>query len=114
MDKRQHNWFTKSVVLATTAGSSGTILTSTAGQKWNLNTVNFGWCSMIDSTTLSLYEIDATNSNAFYCTMLSATSGAFSLFFDGFTASSTNTRLVVNTGATLSLWCCANGWTTGA
>lgn len=112
MDPRQNNAWSGKVNIAA-AGESATLITMTAGQKWVLDCFTFGWCSMVDSTTMSLYEIDATNSSVYFSTMLSATSGFGSLYFGGALASATNTRLVVNTGATLSLWGVGTGWTLG-
>lgn len=114
MDINNQNQFSVALALATSAAASGTVAASTSGARWNLKNMAVGWASMVDSTTLSLYEIDGSQSSGFWHCMLSATSGAMSIDFGGYPASVTNSRLVLNVGASLSLWAVVTGWRTGS
>jgi len=112
MDIRQHNWFSKR--LAIDGGGSATITAMAAAQKWNLYAGVIGWSLASQSATVSLYEIDNTNSSAFFRFTTSTTNGLYSFFVGGVAASSTNTRLMLNVGGGAGTFTgMFTGWTTG-
>lgn len=83
--------------------ASATAFAAQTGSRWVLQAFTLGWSTAVNSCTISLYEIDSTNSAAFFVMMTSATSGMRTFFMGdtGIEASSSYTsRMVFNTGAT--------------
>lgn len=82
-------------------GGSATAFAAVAGARWNLCNGTYFWANMDTSATVSVYEIDSSNSTVIVTFMTSATTGIYSTEFGdhGFQASQTNTRLMFNTGA---------------
>jgi len=84
--------------------------------RWVLTGMALGW-STAASCTISLYEIDSTNSAAFFVMMTSATSGfrAFNFAPLGIPASSSYTsKMVFNVGAAGTFSAMFTGYYIGA
>jgi hypothetical protein len=84
-----------------TAAGSVTAFASLTQAAWVLQAGVIGWANAVNSCTISLYEINATNSSPFFVFMTSATSGFynFSLGEHGVQASSSYaSRMIFNVG----------------
>jgi hypothetical protein len=80
--------------------ASATAFAAVAGSRWVLVGGAIGW-SNAGSCTISLYEIDTTNSAPFFVFQTSATNGFYSFFLGdvGIQASSSySSRMAFNTG----------------
>jgi len=83
--------------------ASATAFSAVSGACWVLQAFALGWSNAVNSCTISLYEIDTTNSAPFFVMQTSTTNGALSIFLGehGIQASSSySSRMVFNTGAT--------------
>jgi hypothetical protein len=86
--------------------ASATAFAAVTGARWVLQAGAIGWSNAVNSCTISLYEIDSTNSAPFFVFQTSATNGLYSFYLGdiGIQASSSYTsRMVLNTGA-LGTW----------
>lgn len=81
-------------------GGSATALPSQTGGRWNFLAGELGYANLANSCTVSLYEIDSSQSSVYFRTMTSATSGVlhFNLGPYGVPASVTSSRLVLEIG----------------
>lgn len=101
MDPWQQNPATARVKID--GAASATAFAAVSGARWVLQAGAIGWSNAVNSCTISLYEIDSTNSAPFFVMQTSATNGFFSFYMGpiGVPASSTYTsRMVFNTGQT--------------
>jgi hypothetical protein len=82
-------------------GGSATAFGLIAGARWVLTAAAIFWANLTSSVTVSLYDIDSTNSSQFVQFMASSTNGFCQMALEdtGIQASATGTRLVFNTGA---------------
>jgi len=82
-------------------GGSATAFAGVAGSRWVLTQGFVAWQNVIASVTFALYEINDSQSNAFIQLVMSTTGGFcnFDMGDVGNQASTTGTRLIVNTGS---------------
>lgn len=84
-----------------TGAGSTTAFVSVTGAAWVLTHGVIGWTQALNSCTISLYEINATNSSPFFVFQTSTTCGLFSFCLGdhGIQASSSySSRMVFNVG----------------
>lgn len=96
--------------------ASATAFAALSQARWVLQAGVIGWANVLTSATVSLYEIDSTNSAAFFVFMTSATSGMydFNLGDHGIQASSSySSRMVFNTGVAGTYSAMFTGYYTG-
>lgn len=82
-------------------GGSSTAFASATGSRWNLKAGFITWANLDTSTTLSLYEFNATNSVVFLTMMATCTHGSLMFNFSDYgikASSSVGSRLVFNVG----------------
>jgi len=87
--------------------ASATAFAAQSSSRWVLQAFTIGWSQALTSCTISLYEIDSTNSAPFFVFQTSATSGMRSFYLGdhGIQASSSySSRMVMNTGVA-GTWC---------
>lgn len=99
-----------------TAAGSTTAFGSLTGAAWVLQGGAIGWVNAVNSCTISLYEINATNSTPFFVFSTSATSGFFSFYLGdhGIQASSSYaSRMVFNVGQAGTYSAMLSGYYTG-
>lgn len=86
--------------VAVDGGGSATVFSALAGGRWNLLAGELGYTSLLNSCTVSLYEIDSSQSSVYFRTMTSATSGVLHFNYGpiGAQASATTSRLVIEIG----------------
>lgn len=86
--------------VAVDGGGSATVFSSLAGGRWNLLAGELGYANLANSCTVSLYEIDSSQSSVYFRTMTSATSGVIHFNYGpiGVQASATTSRLVMEIG----------------
>lgn len=79
-------------------GGSATIFAADTSYRWNLVGFGIGWANMTNSATVSLMEIDSTNSGVMLRFQTSTTSGFVSMYLGecGEQASAGATRLILN------------------
>lgn len=88
--------------LKTDGGGSSTAFASATGSRWNLKAGFISWANLDTSTTLSLYEFNATNSALFLTMMATCTHGSVMINFSDFgiqASSSYASRMVFNVGS---------------
>ena len=82
-------------------GGSSTAFASATGSRWNLTQGVVTWANLDTSTTISLYEFNATNSVQFLTFIASASHGIVNMDFGEYgvqASSSVASRLVFNVG----------------
>jgi hypothetical protein len=98
-------------------GGSATAFAGVAGSRWVLTNGFIAWQNVVASVTFLLYEIDSTNSNPFIQLTMSTTGGFCSMELGdvGNQASTTGTRLMMNTGAVVGTFTAVfSGYYTGS
>ena len=104
-------------VAATDGGGSATLFSALTGGRWNVMNGTISFVNMVNSCTISLYELDSTDSARIVDFMSSATSGSFIFQAGpiGIAASVTSSRFVLITGAVTGTICAVfSGYYTGA